>query len=73
MDTEGIDLSTINNIVRKFKKHEDIGDIYKLLDGIKRVYLNNLDDVIVSIKDIEECTKSLSQIVATAINNCIYK
>ena len=35
--------------------------------------LNNLDDVIVSIKDIEECTKSLSQIVATAINNCIYK
>lgn len=73
MDSEGITLSILNNCMRKVKKHQNMDDICKLLNGIKRVYLNNLDDVIVSIKDIEECSKSLSYIVATAINNCIYK
>jgi len=73
MDIEGITLSTINNTMRKLKKHEDVEEILNLIRGIKRVYLNNLDDVIVSIKDIEECTKKLSYIVGTAINNCIYK
>jgi spore protease len=71
-DMENISLSTINSTMRKLKNKANEGNNLRILNAIKRVYLNNLDDVIVSIKDIDECTSILSGIVSSAINNCIY-
>lgn len=72
-EQEGVTLKDINTTMRKLKNTTNEAENLKILNAIKRVYLNNLDDVIVSIKDIEECTSALSSIIATAINNCIYR
>lgn len=65
-----IDLSKINSIMQKQKKHVD-KDIISFFNNIKKVYNSRLDNIIVSIKDVEETVLILSEIIAKSINNAI--
>lgn len=65
-----IDLNKINGIMQKVKKISD-KNIFSFLDNVKKVYNSKLENIIVSIKDIEETVDILSEIIAKAINNAI--
>ena len=56
-----IDNSKINGIMQNIKKNKNIDEIKEFVSNVNNVYLSNLDDIIVSIKDIAECVEILSQ------------
>lgn len=62
-EENNLDYDTITKL-----KKENTNEIYSRLIS---VYNYNCDDVVVSIKDIEECVDILSKIIADAINQAI--
>ena len=63
-----ITIDRLNNIMQKSKKSQDFEEIKELLVDIKNSILDNHKEMIVSIKDIEECVEILSKIISKAIN-----
>ena len=57
--------------MQRLKNIQKENETYRFLNSIKEIYNDDIDDVIVTIKDIEECTKILSEIISYAINECI--
>jgi hypothetical protein len=53
------------------KKTCNMEGINSFITNVKNVYLANLDNTIVSIKDISECVEILSCIISSAINKVI--
>lgn len=68
---KNIDESVIKSIMQRLKNIPKENETYRFLNSIKEIYNDDIDDVIVTIKDIEECTKILSEIISYAINECI--
>ena len=67
----GIDFTKINSIMQDAKKTCNMEEINSFITNVKNVYLANLDNTIVSIKDISECVEILSCIISSAINKAI--
>lgn len=66
-DENSINLELLNKMIKQ-KKYSGLGDF---LQSIKSIYNTNCDNVVVSIKDIEECVSILAKIISEAINNAI--
>ena len=64
----GIDDKLIKDIMQSCKKHDNKGELYNFLKSVNNVVNDDIDDVVVSIKDIEECVEILSKIISKAIN-----
>jgi len=62
----GLDFETINKL-RKDAKSKD-NNFVDLLDTIKLIIEDDCEEMIVSLKDIEECVTILSNIVAQSLN-----
>ena len=67
----GIDFTKINSIMQDAKKTCNMEEINSFITNVKNVYLANLDNTIVSIKDISECVETLSQIISSAVNKVL--
>ena len=68
MDDKNITISEINNIMQKLRK-EDSHDVFlNFLKCVKQVLKDDLGDIVVSLKDIEEWGDILSKIISDAIN-----
>jgi len=63
-----IGFDKIHSIMQKLKKDNNNQDFVDFVNDINKVYTSRLDDVIVSVKDIEEIVEILSSIIANAIN-----
>jgi hypothetical protein len=61
----------VNFIMQKLKKVPDNEKELNILNNIKKMINAKIDDVIVSIKDIEECVGVLSKIISRAINKVL--
>ena len=58
----------INNIMHSIKKYRNKDNILKIFTSIKSILNDDIDNMIVSIKDIEESVIILSKIISQAIN-----
>lgn len=67
----GINISRINSIMQTIKKCDNLGDFMKFCLDIQKVLKNSSGVTIVTIKDIEECVKILSQIISKSIMQAI--
>ena len=54
--------------MQKIKKYENNSDFVDLINDLKACTQDSIDDIIVSLKDIEECVDILSKIISKAIN-----
>lgn len=68
MESHDIFMDTILSIMHKYKKCSENKDILQICESIKKVITDEVDNLIVSIKDIEECVEVLSYIVARGLN-----
>lgn len=66
-----IDCANLDSIMQSATKSQNSGEILELIKDIKSVCQDDVDDMIVSIKDIEECVEILSTIIACAINRVL--
>jgi spore protease len=64
----GIDKELIREIMQSTKKNNENKDNLKVLDAIKNILEDDVDNIIVSIKDIEDCVSILAKIISTGIN-----
>ena len=67
----GIDIPRINNIMQTAKKSENNSKFTDLLMDLKNCLNSSMENIIVSIKDIDECVEILSKIIANAINQTL--
>jgi ATP-dependent Lon protease len=65
---KGIDIKVINGVMRKYKKVMKNANELDFFRNLKRLFDKDYEDIVVSIKDIEQCVDSLSNIIAKAIN-----
>jgi spore protease len=65
----GIDFDKINSVMQVSKNNGKHKEIHEFCNGIKNILKDDINDTIVSIKDIEECVTILSKIISSAINN----
>ena len=63
-----VDISKILSVMHSIKKSPKTEDVYNILNAMKNMINENLDNMILSIKDIEETVEILSTIIASAIN-----
>ena len=70
-NNQSVDFNSIDTIMQDMEKAGEKGEIYKLLNKVKKVFNTDFDDCIVSIKDIEECVGVLSDIIAVSINKVL--
>ena len=68
MESHDIFMDTIMSIMHKYKNNRNNKDILKFCTSIKQVINDDVDNLIVSMKDIEEYAEALSSIIARAIN-----
>lgn len=68
MEKYRINHSRLNSIMQKIKKYENNSDFVDLINDLKACTQDSIDDIIVSLKDIEECVDILSKIISKAIN-----
>lgn len=66
-----VDLKQINSIMQSIKKTQNDGDFLNFVMAVERVYNENIDDIVVSHKDIGEMVEVLSDILASAINKTL--
>lgn len=67
----GIECGALDSIMQNAIKSHSSGDFVELIKKIKSVCEDDVDDMIVSLKDIEECVEILSTIIARAINRVL--
>lgn len=67
----GIDCGVVDSIMQKAIKSHSSGDFIGLIKKVKSVFEDDVDNMIVSLKDIEECVEILSTIIARAINRVL--
>lgn len=67
----GIDNSRINSIMQTIEKCDNLADFRKFCIDIQSVLKNSSKMAIVTIKDIEECVKTLSRIISKSIMRAI--
>lgn len=70
-EENNIDLVKINSIMQNVKNCEKEDEIFNFLQSLKDIYSSNLDNTIVSIKDIAECVEILSKMISSAINKLL--
>jgi spore protease len=63
-----IDIDLINSVMQKYNKSSENKVFFDILNSIKSVINDNSNDLILCIKDIEECVEILSDIIAKSIN-----
>lgn len=63
-----INLSRLDSIMQSLKKHQNIDDIVELCNDLEEMLNSTSEDMIVTIKDIEECVDVVSDLIASAIN-----
>lgn len=63
-----IDYDVIQSIMQNYKKQGNNKDILCFFENLKNMFNQTPDNMIVSIKDIEECVQVLSNIISNAIN-----
>lgn len=68
MEKYRINHSRLNSIMQKTKKYENNTDFVDFISDLKDCIDDSMDDIIVSLKDIEECVDILSKIISEAIN-----
>ncbi|MGN0961451.1 MAG: GPR endopeptidase [Christensenellales bacterium] len=68
LNENGVTEDKINGIMQSTIKTSKDSEIIGVLKSINKVLNDNLDNMIVSLKDIEECVDILSTIIAGAIN-----
>ena len=61
----------LNSIMQSLKKSSENVEFLNIMTDIKKIINDYNSDIIVSIKDIEECVEKLSNIIAEAINNSL--
>lgn len=66
-----INLNRINSIMQKLKKCQNSDIFLKLCESIKQCLKIQFKDEIVTIKDIEQCVSTLSDLIAFAINKVL--
>lgn len=64
----GVGIDDIDSIMQKLKETSKNSEEIKIMKGIKSILINKYDDMVVSLKDIEECVQILSKIISSAIN-----
>lgn len=64
----GIGYDEILSIMQSARKISEKSELFKLSKTLKKVLEDDENEMIVSIKDIEECVEILSDIIARAIN-----
>lgn len=67
----GIDCANLDGIMQNAIKSHGSGEFIELIKKLKSVCEDDVDDMIVSLKDIEECVEILSTIIARAINRVL--
>ncbi len=67
-DKFGIGYDKILSIMQSTRKSSESSDYFQFLKTIKKVLEDDDNEMIVSIKDIEECVDILSDIIAKSIN-----
>lgn len=70
-EKNGIDLLRLNSIMQSVKKERNKDEILELIKDIKKVYNDDVLNIIVSHKDIKEMVEILSDIIAGAINKSL--
>ncbi|MBQ7351705.1 MAG: GPR endopeptidase [Clostridia bacterium] len=65
---QSITFDRVSGIMHSLKKSQQNKDFVDLCKSLERVMKDSMDNVIVSIKDIEESVEVLSTIIANAIN-----
>lgn len=68
LGSHNINVSDIEGIMQNNKKSPNFRVFNDMLNNLKSVFDDDLEGIVVSIKDIEECVTILSQIIANAIN-----
>lgn len=68
LDDYNITNDRIKGIMQTSKNSSNKAEFLNFCEDIKKCMNNNLDDTIVSIKDIEECVEVLAEIISKAIN-----
>lgn len=61
----------IDSIMQSLKKNSNYARNIKTLHSMLDIMQDNLDNMIVSIKDIEECVQILARIISSAINRAL--
>lgn len=67
----GVEIDNVNSIMRSIKKSPNKENIVSLFDGVKSAIDDDVEGLIVSIKDIEEFVQLLSEIIGKAINRSL--
>ena len=67
----GIGYDEILSIMQSSRKSPEKSELFKLSKTLKKVLEDDENEMIVSIKDIEECVEILSNIIARAINTIL--
>lgn len=68
LSENGITKNAINGVMQNLLKSSKGRDFIDFLKNISKVLNDNLDNMIVALKDIEECVELLSTIIANSIN-----
>jgi hypothetical protein len=63
-----LDFAYINRVMQSAEKHCNNEEILSFMSAIKRAYEDDVEDMVVTIKDVEECVEILSKIIANALN-----
>ena len=58
----------ISSVMQDIKKLDNLGEVMELLKSINKIKSDPIDDMVVSIKDIEECVSILSGLISKALN-----
>lgn len=64
----GVNYEHVLSIMQSTRKDKENSRIFEFVKTIKKVLEDDENEMVVSIKDIEECVEILSSIIATAIN-----
>lgn len=70
-DKFGIGYDEILGIMQSSRKSPEQSDLFKLSKTLKQILEDDVNEMIVSIKDIEECVGILSDIIAVSINKVL--
>ena len=70
-DKFGIGYDEILGIMQSSRKSPEQSDLFKLSKTLKQILEDDENEMIVSIKDIEECVGILSDIIAVSINKVL--
>lgn len=68
LEKYNLSLEEIDNTMQDYKKAPNNDSVLKICKNIKNVFGDDVEGLIVSIKDIEECVTILAKIISSAIN-----